>query len=491
MSEPGSLSGRSAAGAMWVAAALGSQQGIQLLSKIVLARILLPEEFGLSGMAGVVLGTLGVFLNLGFASALVYRRDRLDEASDTAFWILPLSGALLTAGGFALAGPAAAFFGDPEVAPLTRVLSLSLFVSSLSWVSAARIARAMAFRKTFYAETANAVAYGVVAIPMALSGYGAMSLAWGWLAGSVAQTVVLWFVAGYRPRLAFHPSLARELFTYGGAVMSSSLAAHLIAQIDVAIVGRLLGSAALGYYALALQAVTLVLNQIVAVVRRVAFPAFAEVQSERARLEAACASVLHLTALLVLPAVAGTAMAARWLIPAAFGPQWTEAIPLAVSLAPMGASYALRTVLGSLLVGVGQARIYQATLWAQAVLVVGLGIPAARSGGLVGLAAAVSAAHVLGALLFLAVVRRRLGWPVLRLLGAGVRPAAATAIMVLALAPLHAWGPSPWVGTPLAVVGGAGVYALALWRIDRAGVERVRRWLRSAGFGPGRAGGSG
>jgi O-antigen/teichoic acid export membrane protein len=480
-----SLSQRSSTGAFWVAGSLVGQHGIQLASKIVLARLLTPAEFGLVGMASVILFTLSIFMNLGFASALVYRRDRVEDAAHTAFWILPLNGMALAGIGWAAAVPVAAFFGMPEVVPLARVLCVSFVAASLAWVPSAMITRAFQFKKSFAAEVTNAAVYGAVAIPLALRGHGAMSLAWGWLAGSVAQSAMYFVLSPYRPRFVFHRELVPELFSFGGAVMSSGVAAHLVRQTDVVVVGRMLGSAPLGIYSLALQLVSLVVTQVVAVVRRVAFPAFAEVQHEPERLRRAAASALHLAAALVFPAVVGAGWVAPWLVPAVFGDRWAAAVPVVGWLVPMGLFFGVQHVIGTLLHGVGLPHVYQRIPWVQFALLVVLAVPAGAAWGARGIAAAVSLTHAAAFAMSVETVHRRLGWRRTDLLAPMARPAAATAVMAAALAALHLWPLSPVAGGVFGVAGGMVVYGGALLALDRAGIGRILRWVRSSGDGGG------
>jgi len=465
------LASRSIGASFWVGASTFSTRVVEFGSKALLARILAPDHFGLVAMSGVAIAGLQLIQGLGLGTAIVQRRDRVAEAASTAFWALPILGCLLAAAGYLAAPLAALLLNEPRIVEIVRVLAYTMIPSSLTWVPAALLARDLAFRKTFWSDILASLAFGAVSITLALRGFEAMSLAYGYLAYSTTRAAVLLVVTSFRPKLIFDTALFRELFRYGRSAMSVSIVSNFLPSIEAGIVGRFLGSSLLGLYSLALQLVQLVGSQMTTLVLRVAFPAFAEIQHDDQRVRAAYERVLHLVSLTVVPAALGAGIAAPWLVPLLFGEGWEGAVPLVALLSPVAISGALRVVMRTLLMGIGKPQVAGRLAWFDsAFLIASIGI-GVLTGSILVVAIAASVASLLSLGVYVNALGKTMHWRPSVSIGPALRPLLAATVMIVAEIPVFYLDLQLLPGALASVGLGVVAYVAAAWMFDQHAVR--------------------
>jgi O-antigen/teichoic acid export membrane protein len=429
-------------------------------------------------MAGVAIAGLRLVQGLGLGTAIVQRRDRVAEAASTAFWALPVLGCLLAAIGYLAAPVAVLLLKEPRILEIVRVLAYTMIPASLTWVPSALLARNLEFRKTFWADVLASLAFGAVSIILALRGFEAMSLAYGYLASSLARAASLLVLASFRPRLLFSTSLFRELFGYGRSAMSVSIVSNVLPSIEAGIIGRFLGSSLLGLYGLALQLVQLVGSQLTTLVLRVAFPAFSEIQHDAQRIRAAYERVIHLVSLAVTPAACGAGIAAPWLVPLMFGADWGEAVPIVACLAPVAVSGALRVVMRTLLMGVGKANHAERLAWVDSVLLIvaiSLGI---LTGSIIAVALAASLSSIASLAVYVSVLSKVMGWEPVQVIGPACRPLLAAMVMIAVEIPTYFLNLRLIPGALVTVVVGVIAYTAAAWVFDQRAVRALAAVVR-------------
>ena len=185
----------------WRALSQFSSQGISIVTGIILARLLMPSDFGIIGMAGIITGLAGVFQDLGFGQALVQRAELRPEHTRAAFWMTLIMGGLLYGALYLVAPWAAEYFHDERVAPVLRLTALSFLISPFGTVPRSLLQRELDFRRPFWAGLAGTITSGAVGITLALLGHGYWSPVWSMLASSVVGTVALCIVTRYTPPL--------------------------------------------------------------------------------------------------------------------------------------------------------------------------------------------------------------------------------------------------------------------------------------------------
>lgn len=295
------------------------------LTFVVLARVLLPADFGVVAAATVVVSLAQVLGELGLAKALVQRRDRVSEAAITAFWMNAVFGLLMTALAWALAPAVARYFGDPRISLALRALSPVMLLSALVAVPMGLLQREFRFKTLFWARLAGAALPAMAGIPLALAGVGYWALVVGTLAGQLAQAVVLWQVGGWRPALMFDRALAAELLRFGRWALLAALLGWGYAWLDAVIVGRYLGAHEMGLYRTGGALVTLVFGLLFAPLLPVLYSLFSRAQHDLPLLRNSLLVVVRLSTLVVLP-TAMLAYALRDVLATGLlGDRWREA----------------------------------------------------------------------------------------------------------------------------------------------------------------------
>lgn len=313
----GSLRRSALAALLWSGIGQYSAAAIRLLSLFLLGAFLPPEDFGLLGLAMIFLLFAESVGDLGLVGALVQREKVQEPTLSTAFWANLAASAALAAAALAAAGPVTRFLGDGSGAPLLRVLASALPLTALSAVPRALLLRDLRFRRISGQQVVGEAGFALAGVGMAGFGFGVWSLVGAVLAHRLASAAVLWRSIDWRPRMRFDGKALKGLLRFGVPFLGGAIANRAMANIDYFVVSRWLGTQALGYYTFAFQLSALPLEKLVALLRRVAFPAFSRIQNDPQQLKAAYLRGLQHLLALIAPAS---------LLIAALGPPFLEAI---------------------------------------------------------------------------------------------------------------------------------------------------------------------
>ncbi len=378
----------------WRALSQFSSQGIQIVVGIILARLLMPSDFGIIGMAGIVTGLAGVFQDLGFGQALVQRAELRPEHSRSAFWMTLIMGTLLYTALYFGAPWAGEYFRDDRMVPVLRLMALSFLISPFGVVPRSLLQRELDFRKPFYAGLAGTIANGGVGITMAFLGYGYWSLVWALLVSSAVGTIALCIVTRYAPPVV--PSLrgARELFAFGGGMTAISLLHFMREKADYFMIGRQMDVTALGLYTRAYGQITLPITVTAHSVHGIMFAALSRLQTQPERLRKAFCSALTAVAAVAFPLEGMLLVTSAELIPAVFGQQWTGSVRSVQILTLAGFAMVVGNMGGAAMTATGRVKL---AVWMQGIEAFLLPA-AAYSGsrwGIVGVSIGVTAVHCL------------------------------------------------------------------------------------------------
>lgn len=326
--DPGSqsLGQRSARGAMWAVGGQVLSEPIRILGTAVLARLLTPADFGLIGMATVFFGLTAITTELGPASAIIARRRLSDEETSSLFWVSLVIGVILAALAVAAAPFVAEVYREPRVAPVFSAMSLMVLLSAAALVHNALLRRRMDFRIPAIANLSAVAVNSAVAIVSALLGAGYWSLVYGTLAGVVVSVTIVWRGARFRPMLRMRWSDVRPFVSFSTQVTGAELANYGSSNVDNLLVGRLLGTGALGFYALAYNLVTYPVRMFATLVAQVTLPALSLIRDDAERFRSAYLHATALSSTVVLPVLVAALVSAPYLIVGVYGDQWAGAV---------------------------------------------------------------------------------------------------------------------------------------------------------------------
>ena len=325
-------------------------QVAQFLASIVLARLLLPSDYGLVAVTWTITGFAGLFSDLGLGAALVQTPRLTERDATTAFVINEIAGVALTLTIVVLRQPLADLLGQPRVAPLLALASLT-FTLSLNVVPYAILERQLQFRKIAAIDIGSATVGLAVSVACASQGVGAESLVIGPLTTAVILSVASLMTARWVPKAWPRWSSARALLGFSGHMTGYNVLGYWARNADNLLLGRFAGPTQLGLYTRAYMLMLLPLVQVGSVLGRVLLPLLSSMQDDLARLRQATIRVARTTSLLVFPVLLGLAAVAHNFVLVAFGPHRRPAIPLVEILAIAGLPRDMRPSFGAGLPG--------------------------------------------------------------------------------------------------------------------------------------------
>lgn len=464
-----SLGSVAARGGAILGIASAAERGAQFLRAIILAKLLTPHDFGLMGMALVVVFTAEALSQTGLNRAIVQKRG--DPTGDlSTVWILSaLRGLSLFAISWLLAPWVAMAFETPEVTDVLRWTALVFPIQALVNPAFFLLERELAFVSVAWPRLMGICFDLVVAVAASVVLRNVWGMVCGFLAGKIVYIASSYVARPWRPSLRFQWDRALALYRYGRHVFRAAVVDCLVNQGDRALIGRVAGPESLGIYSLAARLASLPSTAGVQIVFRVAFPVFAQVQDDPTRLRNGFRRALELFAALIVPVCVGFWVTAEHLVPVLFSPKWIEMIPpfqvLSIAGAPMALYQLLRVVVSAIGRPDTAARASYLYLGLFAVPL----YPAVMAWGAVGAAWCALVAGTLGMLFLFTSSLRLTGTPASHAVRAVTPAVAGGALMAgVLLLGQEALGFAPsaaWLATQ--VVAGAAIYLSTVAVADR------------------------
>jgi PST family polysaccharide transporter len=476
-------------GLVWAGAGFALTKALSFVAILILARLLVPADFGVVAAIVAFLAILELVSDLGMKAAVVFEQEEaLTARVRTAFTINVALAIVLTLLAVALAPLIAAFFRIPEEAGLFRLASLNLLLVGLGNIHDSVLLRALDFRRRVRPEVARGMTRGAVSIALALLGAGAEALVVGMLAGSVAWVVTMWAMVPLRPAWPIDRAIARAMVGYGSAAFLLELLGGLGTRVDVAVIGRALGDRALGLYSVAFRLPELLIHNVGWIVSSVAFPALSRQRlvDERS-VGLAALGVIRFQALYALPVATAVAMLAAPIVVVLFGPRWRDAAGVTAAIAVLMALDLMIAPLGDGLKATARQRVLVALNVVSVPFAVG-GIVWAAGAGIVAVAWVRTGLQLVFAVALAVVACRQLGAPLPGLVSALVPSVVASVGVAGGCLAVQAASPGATLGTLL--LGGAaallgGLVTLRLFAprsLAEVAVQLRKTWegLRSA-----------
>ena len=313
-------------------------QGIQFIVMIVLARLLLPEEFGLIVLVTIFISTAGVFVHGGFTTALIQKKNADDVDFSSVFYLNIAVASILYIFIFFMSPFIAGFFEEPQLISVLRVMSIMLFLGAINSIQNALISRRMQFKKLFFSSLWAVVFSGVIGVLLAYLSFGIWALVVQSLTSQLLITAILWFTVSWRPQLLFSMKRILKLFSFSWKLLVSELIDTLYINLQSLIVGKLFSPAMLGFYNRGDQLPRLFATNIDGSIQTVMFPTLSSSQDDKQKMKDIVQRSIVSSSFIIFPMMVGLAVIAEPLVKILFTEKWLPAVPFVQIFC---ASYAL------------------------------------------------------------------------------------------------------------------------------------------------------
>lgn len=306
-----SLKAKAVKGTLWLSVTRALAQLFSWSTTIIVARILTPDDYGLMGMAGILIGVIYLFNEMGLGAAIIQRERTSTIALDSIFWFSVFLGALLYSLLWLAAPWVAFFFRTERLVSIIRVLSLSLIIGSFRIVPYNLLTRDLLFDKRSKAELAGSLVSGLTSITLAFAGAGVWALVSATLADGFILLLGVYFIVPWRPRLAFSWKELTSFLSFGSQVSGERVVWYAYSNSDYLIIGRLLGDRLLGYYTMAFELASKPIDKVAQISNSISFPLFSRLSGQPSELKKSFLRITEIIALLVFPALIGLICVAR------------------------------------------------------------------------------------------------------------------------------------------------------------------------------------
>lgn len=312
---------------LWKFAERFSAQIVSFIVSLVLARLLLPDDYGAVSLVLVFISLANALVSSGLGSALIQRKnaDELDFSSVLIFNVgLSL---IIYATFFILAPLISDFYNEPLLVPVIRVLAIRVVFASINTVQQAYVAKRMIFKKFFLATLSGTLISGIIGIWLAYCGFGVWALVTQYLCNTIIDTIVLAFTLRWKPKIQYSRKRVKGLFKFGWKVLFEGVANTLAVQVRNLIIGKVYTKADLGYYTKAQQFPQLIMDNINASASAVLFPALSELQDDDSKLIALTRKAVRVSSYVLFPMMFGLAAVASNLVTVLLTDKWQGAVP--------------------------------------------------------------------------------------------------------------------------------------------------------------------
>ncbi|MDD2494669.1 MAG: lipopolysaccharide biosynthesis protein [Tissierellia bacterium] len=314
-------------GLLWKFMERGGTQGIQFIVQIILARLLLPGDYGIIALVIIFTSIASVFVQSGLNTALIQKKDA-DEVDFSSVFYLSFSIALIIYIILFFVTPyIAKFYEIPQITPVFRVLSFTLFFGAFNSIQNAVISRNLQFKKLFFSSTGAILISGIVGIYMAYAGYGVWALVGHQLSNQLFVTLILWLTVKWRPSLLFSLERLKQLFSFGWKLLLSRLIHIIYRELRSLIIGKMYNPAMLGFYNRGELFPSYLVGNIDGSIQSVMLPVLSSQQDNRPRVKDMMRRGIVTSSFVIFPMMVGLAVTAEPLITILLTEKWLPCVP--------------------------------------------------------------------------------------------------------------------------------------------------------------------
>ncbi len=312
---------------LWRLAERVGAQSVKLLVELVLARILLPEEYGLIAMVAVFITIFNVFVDSGLGNALIQKKDADDLDFSSVFWFNAVLCVVLYGVLYLLSPAVAAFYHREELCMVLRVLGIQIVISGVKNVYQAYVSRTMQFRKFFFATLGGTIGAAVIGIVMAYRGYGVWALVAQQLFNVLTDTVILCLTVKWHPKRMFSFGRLKRLLSYGWKLLLSALLDTAYNEARSLIIGRKYTSEDLAFYNRGELFPQVIAANVNTSIDSVLLPTMSREQDERTRVRAMTRRAIMISTFLMAPLMIGIACIGVPLVRLILTEKWIPCVP--------------------------------------------------------------------------------------------------------------------------------------------------------------------
>ena len=353
-----SLKSQATKGMLWNAAEKFAVQGGQLFIGIILARILVPDDFGLIGMLTIFIAISQVFVESGMGSGLVQKKERIDSDFSTVFVFNFVISLLIYLILFFFAPLIAKFYNMPQLVILTRVLTINIIINSLAVVQRTRLTINLDFKTIAKVNVVSVFVGGILGVLFAYWGYGVWSLVIQNLSGAIASVIMFWFLSHWRPSFLFSKKSFNELFGFGYKLLLSGLYAQIINNLYNLIIGKVFSAAELGYYTRARSFAELTAGTVTSVLHQVSFPILASLRDDKDRMTVIFSKMIRMTSFFIFPSMTILAILAKPFVIIVLTEKWLPVVPFLQMLCFARVFYSMSVINMNILNAIGRSDLF-------------------------------------------------------------------------------------------------------------------------------------
>ena len=302
-------------------------QGVAFVVEIVLARLLVPEAFGIVAMVTVFINILQVFVDSGMGNALIQKKNA-DDLDFSSVFYFNMAMCLVLYGLMFVAAPFIAdFYNMPDLTPIIRVLGLMFIISGVRNIQQAYVSKNLMFKKFFYATLGGTVGAAVIGIYMAYEGYGVWAIVAQQLFRAAGAALILWITVKWRPKLMFSFERLKGLFSYGWKLLVSALIDSGYLNLRKLIIGKLYTASDLSFYDRASYFPRFIVGNINTSIDSVLLPTMSAEQDDKSRVRAMTRRAIKSSTYLMMPCMVGLAVCAEPVVRLILTEKWLPCVP--------------------------------------------------------------------------------------------------------------------------------------------------------------------
>lgn len=338
------LKAKTVSGMIWSALQRFGTMGISFVSNIVLARLLTPDDYGCIGMLAIFITVSNTFVDGGFGSALIQKKDVTQKDYSTIFWWNLFLSVVLYGVLFISAPAVSRFYNIPLLESVLQVQGVVLIINALNIVQTNQLRKSINFKRLATIYIVSHIVAAALAIVLAYMGWGVWALVAQQIVASSITSIMLWVMNRWMPSLCFSVESFKQLFSFGGFVLASNLINTFCNNVQGLLIGKFFNPATLGYYTQARKLEEIASHSLSGITDQVSYPVLSKLQSNKYAMISAIRKLLLSLAFITFPLMLILVLVAEPLILFIYGEKWLPCVPYFQILCVAGMAGSLYSV---------------------------------------------------------------------------------------------------------------------------------------------------